>query len=197
MNVFMYACIHVCMYVCLYVCMYVRMYVCMHVCMYVCMYVRTYVCMYVCMHACMHACMYVRTYCMYVCACVYAYTYVPTYGTICPPMTCMASGSAFRSGLVIFCCFLLGRFCLCVGFIVLFRCLGALLEAGNAVVPLVGGCGLWPFFLYPGPGGLQNRSLEYGFCSFFVSFLFVLCRFGVQAWFVQIGFSCFCGIANS
>ena len=108
----------------------------------------------------------------------------------------MASRSAFRSGLdVLF----FGWFCLCVGFIVLLCCSGALLEVENSVVSLVGGCGFWPFFLYPGPGGLQNRSLKYGFCCFFVSFLFVLCCFGVfgvQAMFVQIGFCCFCGIAN-
>ena len=104
----------------------------------------------------------------------------------------MARRSAFRSGLVIFLLFSFRSVLSCL-------VLGTLLEVRNSVVSLFGGCGFGRFFLYPGPGGLQNRSLKYGFCCFFVSFLFVLCRFGrfgVQAWFVQIGFCCFCGIAN-
>ena len=103
----------------------------------------------------------------------------------------MSLRSACRSGLVVF--FLVGfvfgwgsLFCfvawaLCWKLDILLSLLLVVVDVGR-------------FFLYPGPGGLQNRSLKYCFCCFFVSFLFVLCRFGrfgVQAWFVQIDFAVF------
>ena len=81
-----------------------------------------------------------------------------------------------------------------MGFIVLLCRLGALLEIRHSVVSLVGGCGCWPFFSLSRAGWSSKPLLKVLFLLFFVSFLFVLCRFGrfgVQAWFVQIGFSVF------
>ena len=119
-------------------------------------------------------------------ACMYVYTYVSIYGTFCPPMTCMASRSAFRSGLVIFCCFL-GRFCLVLSWALSWK-----LEIPFSLLLVVAGFGR--FFSLSRAGWFSKPFLKVWFLLFFVSFLFVLCRFGrfgVQAWFVQIGFSVF------
>ena len=125
--------------------------------------------MYVCLFVCVYACA-----CMYICI----FTYVSTYGTICPPMTCMASRSAFRSGLVVVVVVFLSVLSLCGVhcFALVAWALSWKLEILLSLFLVVAGFGR--FFLYPGPGGLQNRSLKYGFCCFFVSFLFALCRFG-------------------
>ena len=99
-------------------------------------------------------------------ACMYVYTYVSIYGTFCPPMTCMASRSAFRSGLVIFCCFL-GRFCLVLSWALSWK-----LEIPFSLLLVVAGFGR--FFSLSRAGWFSKPFLKVWFLLFFVSFLFVL-----------------------